>query len=83
MILITGAGGQLGTALQKVFPDATAVPRSAWDVAEAYPLEERPELVLHAAAWTKVDDAESAPEGAARVNVGGTRNVVDLGEPVV
>jgi dTDP-4-dehydrorhamnose reductase len=52
-------------------------------VAEPYPLAERPELVLHAAAWTKVDDAEADPAGAERANVLGTRNVVALGAPVV
>jgi len=83
VILITGAGGQLGMALAEVFPEATALTRAEWDVAEPYPLEERPELVLHAAAWTKVDDAESDPEGARRANVEGTRNVVELGAPVV
>jgi dTDP-4-dehydrorhamnose reductase len=81
--LITGAGGQLGTALSEVFPEARAMPRSEWDVAEPYPLQERPDLVLHAAAWTKVDDAESDPAGAQRANVAGTRNVVGLGAPVV
>jgi dTDP-4-dehydrorhamnose reductase len=81
--LITGAGGQLGTALAEVFPEAHALTRSDWDVAEPYPLEERPELVLHAAAWTRVDDAETDPEGARRVNVDGTKNVVGLGAPVV
>jgi dTDP-4-dehydrorhamnose reductase len=81
--LITGAAGQLGAALAEVFPDARAVPRAEWDVAEPYPFDERPELVLHAAAWTRVDDAESDPEGARRVNVLGTRNVVGLGAPVV
>jgi dTDP-4-dehydrorhamnose reductase len=81
--LITGAAGQLGAALAEVFPDARAVSRSDWDVAEPYPLDERPELVLHAAALTRVDDAESDPDGARRVNVEGTRNVVGLGAPVV
>ena len=52
-------------------------------MAAPYPLDERPELVLHAAAWTKVDDAEADPDGAAAVNVAGTRNVVALGAPVV
>jgi dTDP-4-dehydrorhamnose reductase len=82
-MLITGAGGQLGTALAGVFPEARALARAEWDVADPYPFEERPELVLHAAAWTRVDDAETDPEGARRVNVDGTRNVVGLGAPVV
>jgi dTDP-4-dehydrorhamnose reductase len=82
-VLITGAGGQLGTALAEVFPEARAVSRGEWDVAEPFPLGQRPELVLHAAAWTKVDDAEADPDGARRANVDGTRNVVGLGAPVV
>jgi dTDP-4-dehydrorhamnose reductase len=82
-ILITGAGGQLGTALAEVFPEARPLPRAEWDIADPYPFENRPELVLHAAAWTKVDDAESDPDGARRANVVGTRNVVELGAPVL
>ena len=83
MILITGAGGQLGVALREVFPESLALERAEWDVAERYPLGERPQLVLHAAAWTKVDDAEADAAGARRANVRGTKNVVALGAPVV
>jgi dTDP-4-dehydrorhamnose reductase len=52
-------------------------------VTDRYPFAEPPALVLHAAAWTDVDGAESDPEGAEAVNVVGTRNVVALGAPVV
>jgi dTDP-4-dehydrorhamnose reductase len=82
-VLITGAGGQLGTALAEVFSDARALTRAEWDVVDPYPLEEPPELVLHAAAWTKVDEAETNPAAAEAANVDGTRNVVSLGAPVV
>jgi dTDP-4-dehydrorhamnose reductase len=47
------------------------------------PFSAEAELVLHAAAWTDVDGAESDPAGAELVNVGGTRNVAALGVPVV
>jgi dTDP-4-dehydrorhamnose reductase len=46
-------------------------------------LDHRPDLVLHAAAWTDVDGAEADPEGARAVNVVGTRRVARLGAPVV
>jgi dTDP-4-dehydrorhamnose reductase len=85
-VLITGAGGQLGRALGEVFAadDVTALGHADWDVREPSSAGLlRPELVLHAAAWTRVDDAESDPAGAAAVNVGGTRNVVALGAPLV
>jgi dTDP-4-dehydrorhamnose reductase len=82
-ILITGAGGQLGTALAEAFPEADARDRAAFDVSDPPELGYRPDLVLHAAAWTDVDGAESDPARAERVNVEGTRNVAALDAPVV
>jgi dTDP-4-dehydrorhamnose reductase len=83
-ILITGAGGQLGRALQETFAgeDVVALTRAEWDVTLPPP-ELSPELVLHAAAWTDVDGAETDPQAAAAVNVGGTRHVAELGAPLV
>ncbi|MCY4088262.1 MAG: dTDP-4-dehydrorhamnose reductase [Actinomycetia bacterium] len=82
--VITGAAGQLGTALAEVFPRAILLDRSAWDVTEPPP-ERLPEadLLLHAAAWTNVDGAESDADGTRRANVLGTRHAAVLGLPVV
>ena len=55
-----------------------------WDVTFPPPaLVDSPGTVLHAAAWTDVDGAEDDPQGAAAVNVGGTRHVAELGAPLV
>jgi dTDP-4-dehydrorhamnose reductase len=80
-VLITGAGGQLGHALAERFPWAHAPGRSELDVVREIP--EAYDLVLHAAAWTNVDQAETDPVGAEEVNVLGTQNVVAGGAPVV
>jgi dTDP-4-dehydrorhamnose reductase len=79
-VLITGAGGQLGAALREAFPEADARTREDLDVTRPFSAEA--DLVLHAAAWTDVDGAESDPAGAGLVNVEGTRNVAALGAPL-
>jgi len=85
-VLITGAGGQLGVALAAAFAadDVCALTREEWDVRFPAPVTlQRPELVLHTAAWTNVDGAEDDPQGAAEVNVGGTTHAAELGAPLV
>lgn len=79
--LILGAGGQLGRALVERLPDADARDRSSFDVADpkAYETVNWPdyETIINAAAYTKVDAAET-PEGrrdAWRINVAGAVNL--------
>ncbi|MBA3380492.1 MAG: dTDP-4-dehydrorhamnose reductase [Actinobacteria bacterium] len=87
-VLITGAGGQLGRALQDMFSedDLVALAREDWDVTSPPSdtvSQGKFDLVLHTAAWTDVDGAETDPEAAAAANVGGTANVARLGAPLV
>jgi dTDP-4-dehydrorhamnose reductase len=84
-VVVTGAGGQLGRALVESFAsdDVTALGHEDWDVSLPPPEGLAPDLVLHAAAWTDVDGAESDPQGAAAVNVGGTQHAASLGAPLV
>ena len=87
-VLITGAGGQLGRALQAAFADddVLALRHEDWDVSlppSDTVSEGAFDLVLHTAAWTDVDRAEAEPQAAAAVNVGGTANVASLGAPTV
>jgi dTDP-4-dehydrorhamnose reductase len=79
-ILLAGAGGQLGHAVQQAFArhDVVARPHGALDVADAAAVEAafeaaRPALVVNASAYTAVDRAEDEPEEAHRVNQHGPR----------
>jgi dTDP-4-dehydrorhamnose reductase len=75
-VLITGAGGQLGRALAAAAPadaEVRSLTRAQLDIADAGAVGSAcaafaPELVINAAAYTRVDDAEGAPEDAARAN---------------
>jgi len=62
-ILIVGAYGQLGTALQARYPDAIAVDRDTFDMTDQATLDafdwSKVDVILNAAAYTNVDGAES------------------------
>jgi dTDP-4-dehydrorhamnose reductase len=89
-VWITGPGGQLGRALQQVAPAGVTVrllPSAEFPLDEpawALPLAlaERPEVILHAGAWTAVDRAESEPERATAVNAGGTAALTEAARAV-
>ena len=84
-VLVTGAEGQLGAALREEFRAAgvVALSRADWDIRLPPPALPDVGLVLHAAAWTDVDGAESHPQDAAAINVGGTQHAAELGVPLV
>ena len=85
-LLLTGAAGQLGTALREEFAaeELVALDSGKWDVTQPPPAGLPPvDAVLHAAAWTDVDGAEADPQQAAAVNVGGTQHAAELGAPLV
>ena len=80
-ILITGANGQLGAELQDVLAAHTLVlfPSPEFDLlgerVEAQVQEARPDVVIHAAAYTDVDKAEQERDLVYAVNVEGTESV--------
>ena len=83
-ILVTGAGGLLGNAVVRTAGkrdhDVRAYARSALDVTDPGEVERRlradkPEVVVHCAAYTAVDRAEEELDQAMSVNRDGTRNV--------
>ena len=75
-VLITGADGQLGTELQKTGPknfELLALGRDELDIGAAEPIADtisqfKPTVVINAAAYTAVDQAEAEPEEAEQIN---------------
>jgi dTDP-4-dehydrorhamnose reductase len=75
-ILLIGAGGQLGQELARLLPAIGTVlsrTRNEIDLEDLDALgemirSERPDVVVNAAAYTNVDQAETEPDRAARIN---------------
>ena len=85
--LITGANGQLGRELQRLLSERqlsfVAFDSHQLDITDRKKVmsvfeQEKPDIVLHAAAYTKVDVAEDeGREKNWQVNVDGTKNIAD------
>ena len=80
--LVTGAGGMLARDLLDALAehDVLALDRAALDITDARSVElalaeHRPDVVINAAAWTAVDDAESHEGEAFLVNAVGPANL--------
>ena len=86
-VLITGAGGQVGQELVRVFGE-----RGSWDVLGVTHTDldvtdrdavvgtitaNEPDVIVHGAAWTAVDACESDATRAFAVNALGTRWIAD------
>ncbi|CAI8728710.1 Spore coat polysaccharide biosynthesis protein SpsK [Priestia megaterium] len=90
-VLITGANGQLGKELVELFTEkgfeVYGFGRDKMDITNQAQVQEvistlKPNIVLHSAAHTQVDLAESEPEQAFSINAYGTRNVAVAAEAV-
>lgn len=90
-VLVTGAGGQLGKDVIRLFAQAglQVLPcdRDTLDITNgemclARVAEFKPDVVIHCAAYTAVDQAETDIDAAYAVNTVGTRNMVLAAEQV-
>jgi len=86
-VAVTGAGGRLGSALVEAFrrdagADVTPWTRAEFDLDHPSTIDElirssRPDLVIHAAAWTDVDGCAREPDLAMLRNGDATRVVAE------
>lgn len=93
MILLTGGSGVLGTELRRQFDPINlcrfskevVFPGSQYlDITKRICYQfEKSDLIIHCAAFTDLVRAEKEKELCYRINVLGTRNVVNLGVPIV
>src|SRR3989442_4337176 len=72
-VLVLGAGGQLGSEMVRLYPQAVGLKHGDLSVTDVAGIERtfgqvRPELVFNCAAYNAVDGAEGDPETARLVN---------------
>lgn len=90
--LVTGYKGQLGFDIvrelkNRGFDDIIAIDKEELDITDEEATmklfkETKPDVVFHCAAWTAVDKAEECEEAVYKVNVEGTRSIMDASRVV-
>ncbi|NVJ54188.1 MAG: NAD(P)-dependent oxidoreductase [Campylobacteraceae bacterium] len=82
-VLITGANGMLGTNLMKLISyEAIGFTSKELDVSDSKKCIElleskNPNIIIHTAAYTNVEDCEGNPKKAYKINTIGTQNLVN------
>lgn len=84
-LLVTGANGQLGNAMQKLKKDGFYLSSSQLDVTNFQQAREvirglSPDIIINFAAWTDVDAAELQPDRAMLVNKFGPANLTKISQ---
>lgn len=80
-VVVTGSGGQLGSDLCRRLANETVIPKDLPDFdltqpeIEAQIQDAKPDVIIHAGAYTDVDGAERTPDLAMAVNREGTARV--------
>lgn len=84
-ILVTGANGQLGFQIRKlltpnyklILTDADNMDITNKSKVQVVIKSERPDLIIHGAAYTQVDKAEDNEELCRKINSEGTKNIAE------
>jgi dTDP-4-dehydrorhamnose reductase len=84
-LLITGAAGMLGSAVQEALKndfEVIGASRNELNIqsfkeAKDYLGQAQPQIILHAAAYTNVEEAERQPQDCYGVNYNGTLNLIN------
>ncbi len=87
-ILITGAKGQLGLKLKEILSsdfDLVLTDSDDMDITDKNKVDEvigreKPDFIIHAAAYTQVDKAEENKELCMKINAEGTKNVAQIAD---
>lgn len=81
-VVITGAGGQLGTDLTRAMAGWEVIPLNRDQLSDREQILQvvtttEPDAIVHAGAWTAVDDCEADPDKAFRSNALASRHVAE------